>query len=228
MSRRPDGERALTPAERQRKRRARLAAERPPKRDIRVDKLSRLLAEVERLRAELGMHDPRDVEMSRLQAEVARLQAEVAQWRAMAGSPSRPAMSPPHNDADDELRRQVKRLRREADGLKAQHRAMCDDGTLVRIMRRTERMAKSVLSEDALNAKWLLKDIHSSIGSELERRRKACATIDRKVEKLAAIAPDKATELRRKIEMLANDPGATDDERAAAAAALAKLTTGVQ
>ena len=49
MSRRPAGERAMTAAERQRKRRARLAAERPPQ------------------------HDPRDAEMSRLQAEVAAL-----------------------------------------------------------------------------------------------------------------------------------------------------------
>jgi outer membrane murein-binding lipoprotein Lpp len=183
--------------------------------------------EMERLRASSGGTTTCDGEVQQLRAEIARLQGEVAQWRAMAEAPSRPAAAAPHSDAD-ELRRQVKRLRKEVDGLRAQHGAMCDDGTLLRIMRRAERMAKSVPDGGEINPKWLLKDIHAAIAAELDRRRKACATIDRRVEKLAAIAPDKATELRRKIEMLANDPGATDDERAAAVAALARLTTGVQ
>jgi hypothetical protein len=54
----------MTAAERQRKRRARLAAERPPQ------------------------HDPRDDEMSRLQAEVARLQSEVERLARVGHMPS--------------------------------------------------------------------------------------------------------------------------------------------
>jgi hypothetical protein len=209
----------MTPAERQQKRRARLAAERP-KRDIRVDKLSRLFVEVERLRAELGMHDPRDVEMSRLQAENTRLQADVARLQAGA------AEKTPGDD--EEHRAVVKRLQRRIAQLEAERRVPFADAAILQAERRAKSLFKSIKptaggKAEMIRAKTLMDGINVAIHNELERRRKVLGRIEKSLAELTAIAPDKARDLRRKLEAMATDPGASEGERANARAAIARM-----
>ena len=209
----------MTAAERQRHRRARLAAERPPKRDIRAEKLSRLFAEVERLRAELGMPpqpDPRDGEIARLQAEVARLQSEVERLaRAAEKAPG-----------DDEgYRAVVRRLQREIERLKAERRTPFADAAILSALEQVSKLAdnKGIEPQDAGQAAVLKNSIDLAIRDELERRRKAFNRIEKSIAKLAAIVPDAATIRRRNLMRMINHLATPEGERANARAALARM-----
>jgi hypothetical protein len=151
--------------------------------------------------------------MSRLQAEVARLQSEVERL-------ARAAEKVPGDD--EEHRAAVRRLQREIEWLKAERRAPFADAAILDAGRKAKSLFSSIKPPAGGRAKGLMDSINVAIHAELERRRKAFGRIEKSLAELTAIAPDKARDLRRKLEAMIADPSASEGERANARAALAR------
>jgi hypothetical protein len=156
-------------------------------------------------------------EVARLQQEVADLRAELQ--KAQQENARRRQEKAPGDDA--EHRAAVKRLQREIERLKAERRAPFADAAILNAGRKAKSLFSSIKPPAGGRAKGLMDSINVAIHAELERRRKAFGRIEKSLAELTAIAPDKARDLRRKLEAIA-DPSASEGERANARAALAR------